>query len=74
MYSDKDMKKYEPQKAPSKKGRTGIKQEYSEEFAEELSEGNRDIRENQESFLYNGNVNMLDTSELLDFSEGTDSY
>jgi len=73
--SDRDVKKYAPRKSLSKKTN-----QYTNSIDDggalsiELSENNKELRRKQENYLFRGYGNMLDTSEIIDFSEGADSY
>jgi hypothetical protein len=74
-YSDKDVKKYEPKKVHSKKMTQFTNSlEGGDEPSSELSEYKRNLRRRQEDYLFRGYGTMMDTSEMIDFSEGSDSY
>ncbi|MDP4121212.1 MAG: hypothetical protein Q8876_09225 [Bacillota bacterium] len=74
-YSDNDMKKYDPQKGSlsrkQNQATNGLKSGAT--TSSDMPNNKKDIRRRQENFLFKGYGNMMDTSEMIDFSEGRDS-
>ena len=74
-YSDRDIKKYDPKKS-SQNRKSKLPNSLSDSVAmnSEMSEENENLRAREENYLFRGYGSMMDTSEMIDFSEGTDSY
>ncbi len=68
IYSDnEDVKRYNPKK------RTRAQKQNDFTNSVDYPGSDEDIRRRTENYLFRGYGTMLDTSEAIDFSEGTDS-
>ncbi len=70
--NDEDVKRYRPGKDSLKQGTRALNMSRVP-LADTLSEKEKDLRRREENYLFRGYGTMMDTSEVLDFSEGTDS-
>ncbi len=70
--NDKDVKRYKPGKNSPKSGNQALNMSRAR-LSDMLSDEDKDLRRREENYLFRGYGTMMDTSETLDFSEGTDS-
>lgn len=66
-FDNDDVKRYNPKK------KTQSKKQDSLTNSVDYPGSDEDLRRREENYLFRGYGTMLDTSEVIDFSEGTDS-
>ncbi len=71
-YSDNDdVKRYNPKKKVQSKNSPGDENRFTNSV--DYPGSDEDVRRREENYLFRGYGTMLDTSEAIDFAEGTDS-